>query len=106
MMYAAGWPLLAPAVPLVSMQVRRIIYRGGHVALHVLVQELEERGMRVLWQPPDQGWNGGLYSGTRQHVVEILADGSLVDIGAAIEQMRRRDPRAEAEVHESDAGGE
>ena len=101
MMDAAGWPPLPPLGRPISKKVRRIIYRGGYVGLHLFVQELEDRGMRPQWQPPDQSWSGGLSRGTRQYVVEILTDGTPTDIGMAIEGLRRRDPRAKVEVQET-----
>ena len=102
MMYAAGWPPLPPLARPIAKRVRRIIYRGGYVGLHLFVQELEDRGMRAQWQPPHESWSGGLSPGTRQHVVEILTDGTPTDIGMAIEGLRRRDPRAKVEVQEID----
>lgn len=96
-----SWPFLAFPSPSVS-KLRRIIYRGGNVGLHVFVQELEDHGMRVLWRPPDEGWSGGMCPGTRQHVVEILADGTLADIGVVIDGMQRRVPRVKAELQGTD----
>lgn len=104
MTYPAGWPLLPPLRRPIPKKIRRIIYRGGYVGLHLFVQELEDRGMRAQWQPPDSSWSGGLCPGTRQHIVEILADGTPTDIGMAIEALRRRDPRAKVEVQETDGG--
>lgn len=99
----SSWPLLAPTL---AKRIRRIIYRGGHVGLHLFVQELEDRGMRASWQPPDDSWSSGLCPGTTQHVVEILTDGTLVDIDMAIEGLRRRDPRATVEVQEDGGRGD
>jgi hypothetical protein len=78
-----------------------VTYRGSPAFASALAQMLEDQGVSVQWERPEE--SRGLGADVHDVVISILSTGSYAMIQAAIAQFKRRFPRAgDVDVKDAD----
>jgi hypothetical protein len=83
---------------------RRVTYRGNRAFASMLVQMLEQEGVSVQWERPDEQRGGGEVA--QEIIVQMVAAGDLVAIKVAVDKFRKhmRD-RAQATIEGDEQAG-
>ena len=83
-------------------QARQVTYLGDRVGLRLLVHELEQHGVQVRWDAPEERRNQA--GGSAEDYVELDVVGSAEAIRTAVERVCDEDP--DADIRIEDDGGD
>lgn len=73
-----------------------VTYRGSAPFASMLAQMLEQEGLEVAWDRPEE--SRGMVDMAEGYAVAMAVHGSIVSIRAAVAKFRKRVPKAEVEV--------
>jgi len=77
-----------------------VTYRGSPPFASMLAHLLEQEGLEVTWERPEE--TRGVGDMTQAYVVEMAVAGSLGAIKAAVARSRKHAPRGEVEIEDDD----
>jgi hypothetical protein len=82
---------------------RQITYLGTPGGLRLLVRELEQRGVQVRWDPPEERRNQA--GDAQEDYVELDVTGPAEAMQTAIDRIRDEDPDADVRLEDADDAG-
>lgn len=83
-----------------ASETHTVTYRGAGAFASMLAQMLEEEGLQVEWEQPEQ--RRSLSDMAQAYVVSMAVAGSLAGIKLAVDKFRKHAPKAEVEIDDDD----